>query len=47
MDAIHQLEAGQPMLSFIKPLWTKLKDQFARFSIDNPESSTEQVPANT
>jgi hypothetical protein len=24
MDAIHRLEADQPMISFIKPLWTKL-----------------------
>jgi hypothetical protein len=46
MDAIHQLEADHPTLSFDKPLWTKLKDQFAQFSIDNPELSTGQLPAD-
>jgi hypothetical protein len=47
MDAIHQLEADQPMLSFIKPIWGKLQKHFVQFSADNPDEVEGEIPADT
>jgi hypothetical protein len=44
--SIHQLEADQPMLRFIKPLWGKLQAHFTDFSADNAELSKDKVPAD-
>jgi hypothetical protein len=46
MDAIHQLEADQPMLSFIKPMWGKLQKHFAQFSADHPDEAEGEIPAD-
>jgi hypothetical protein len=46
MDAIHQLEADQPMLSFIKSSWGKLQKHFAQFSADNPEQAKGKISAD-
>jgi hypothetical protein len=45
MDAIHQLEADQPMLSFIKPMWGKLQMHFAQFSAYHPDEAEGEIPA--
>jgi hypothetical protein len=46
MDAIHQLEADQPMLSFIKPVWGKLQKHFAQFSSDHSDEAEGEIPAD-
>ena len=46
MDAIHQLEADQPMLSFIKPLWQQLQTHFTEFTEDNADLAKGEVPAD-
>jgi hypothetical protein len=46
MDYIHQLEADQPMLSFLKGVWDKLIAHAVDFAEDNPELSAGQIPAD-
>jgi hypothetical protein len=46
MDDIHQLEADQPMLSFLKGVWDKLVAHAMDFAEDNPELNAGQIPAS-
>ena len=44
MDAIHILEADQPMLPYFSGLYDNLEEHFMVFSADNPDLATGEVP---
>jgi hypothetical protein len=46
MDYIHQLEADQPMLSFLQGVWDRLVAHVTDFAEDNPELNAGQIPAD-
>ncbi len=46
MDTIHQLEADQPMLSFLSGLWDNLLAHVEKFAADNPDLDKGIVPAD-
>ena len=44
MDAIHQLEADQPMLPFMHSLLKRIREHFVEFEDDHPDLAHGEKP---